>query len=169
MVLTGGCQIEINFFPRQDEFVSRVRVGGHLNAVKWIALEPTMLPCEHRQLAGRKPSIEGCASESRSPVTATDQSYTVSTDSQGRFRFSDIEDGEYIVEAYSLGFEANTVEASAGTDVTIELALAGLHDGIVVTASRTETQTAGLALPTALVSDRQLSEQQGINLAQSLA
>ena len=96
---------------------------------------------------------------------------TTTTDSLGQFRFDGVASGTYELEAYSPGFERRTVTVQvedAGTDLQIELQPAGLHEGIVVTAARQETDTSRLPLPTALVSDRRLGEYMPTNLAQAL-
>ena len=96
---------------------------------------------------------------------------TTTTDSLGQFRFDGVASGTYELEAYSPGFERRTVTVQvedASTDLQIELQPAGLHEGIVVTAARQETDTSRLPLPTALVSDRRLGEYMPTNLAQAL-
>ncbi|MBI1357850.1 MAG: TonB-dependent receptor [Acidobacteria bacterium] len=94
-----------------------------------------------------------------------------SSDSQGRFRFTDLPPGPYRLEAYAAGFERRTAEVEIdGPRVTADLELqpAGLHEGVVVTASRQEADTESSPLPTSVFSGQRLREQMPTNLAQAL-
>jgi hypothetical protein len=86
-------------------------------------------------------------------------SRTAASNSEGQFRFEDLSSGSYEVETYSPGFQVQKTTlnlADSAIDLQVELTPAGLHEGIVVTASRQETETARLPLPTSLLSDERL-------------
>lgn len=93
------------------------------------------------------------------------------TDMEGRFDFTDIPAGEYRAAASKPGFQTDFEIVRAeeqGAEVELKLALAGVHEGMLVTASRQEGDTFDAALPTALVAARQLDRQVPVNLAQAL-
>lgn len=129
------------------------------------------------ELAGRVQDPQGFAVVGTrivlKPAAGTEgHARTTAADSQGGFRFTEVGAGAYALQAVSPGFESyeQTIELGASAkDVEIELALAGVHDGVVVTASRSEMQAVGSAMPTSLLSDQRLTEKLPINLAQGLA
>ena len=96
---------------------------------------------------------------------------SMASDGAGRYRFEGLQPGTYWLDADAPGFERRSeqvVLSEAGAETDIALEPAALHSGVVVTASRQETDTAELPLPTALQSDRRLQEQLSTNLAQAL-
>ncbi len=95
----------------------------------------------------------------------------VTADNEGAFRIRDLATGRYVVEAFAPGFERKVVPVQvreSPADVEVQLSVAGLHEGVVVTATRHEEDSATAPLPTSLVSDRRLTEQLPTNLAQGL-
>lgn len=93
------------------------------------------------------------------------------SDSQGRFQFDDLPAGVYEFEAYAAGFERKTIAVELGEvqrDLDVQLAVAGVHEGIVVTATRQEQDSTESPLPAALISRERLSQQLPVNLAQAL-
>jgi len=97
--------------------------------------------------------------------------HSATADSQGRFRFDDVAPGAYELEAFAAGFERKTVSVGAAdgaAEVEVRLPVAGLHEGVVVTASRQEEESVQSPIPAALVSDERLQEQVPANLAQAL-
>jgi iron complex outermembrane receptor protein len=107
-----------------------------------------------------------------SPDTgATTSVRTVIADSEGRFKIRDLPPGRYALQVLASGFERKITPIEipqVPAELVVQLAVAGVHEGVVVTATRQEEDSTALPLPTALVSDRRLTEQLPTNLAQGL-
>ncbi|MCB9386085.1 MAG: TonB-dependent receptor [Bryobacterales bacterium] len=162
-----------NFFDRHAPGARRSAASAALFAAALCALSGPLTAAE---LTGTIRDAQGFVLVGarvtvRKAADSASAIQTSSTDSQGRYRFGDLEPGRYQVEAISGGFErqTSTVEVDASSaEADLELTPAALHEGVVVTASRHETDTTRLPMPTALVSETRLTETAPTNLAQAL-
>jgi len=76
------------------------------------------------------------------------------TDMQGQFDFQELAPGRYRLEVFAAGFQRQEQLVELGKEtrqVEIRLLLAGVHQGVVVTATRQEGETFDTPLPAALV------------------
>jgi outer membrane receptor protein involved in Fe transport len=95
----------------------------------------------------------------------------VLTDAEGRFRVAGLAPGAYRLEVFAAGFErrAELIEVTAQPQqLQIELRVAGVHEGVVVTATRQEGETFETALPVSVVSGETLTRSSPANIAQAL-
>jgi hypothetical protein len=69
-------------------------------------------------------------------ATVTVGSATAATDSQGRFEFRDLPEGEYRIEVTREGFEPFSKTVPAGVPLTIQLKLAALRNSVEVSGRR---------------------------------
>lgn len=134
--------------------------------------------CAAAELSGRVVDPQGAAvpdarvrlfSASQAPAVASLRE-TV-TDVEGRFRFFDVADGEYRAAASKAGFETQTqvVQVAEGTaELEFRLSLAGIHEGVLVTASRQEGEAFDAPLASGLLASQHLERQLPVNLAQAL-
>ncbi|MGH9858480.1 MAG: TonB-dependent receptor [Candidatus Acidiferrales bacterium] len=135
-------------------------------------------PCGAAELTGRVLDPQGAVvPEARVRLFAASQGPAVVplretvTDREGRFRFLNVAAGEYRAAASKTGFQTEfqiVRAAEASPEIELKLALAGVHEGTVVTASRQDGETFEAPLATALVGSGQLNRQVPINLAQAL-
>lgn len=93
------------------------------------------------------------------------------TDSEGRFSFPDLQPGDYQLVVIAPGFRRHqqivTVDAEhSSAEITLEIS--GVHEGVVVTAERNESETFASTLPTSLLSGTVLTQMVPVNLAQAL-
>ena len=88
---------------------------------------------------------------------------TTLTDEQGRFRFPGFTGGSYKVEAALTGFEAATSTAVPGAEVELVLALAPVHESIVVTATRTEAPTSQIGASTTVLDKSEIAGRQALS------
>ncbi|MGH9863446.1 MAG: TonB-dependent receptor [Candidatus Acidiferrales bacterium] len=93
------------------------------------------------------------------------------TDAEGRFRFTDVPAGRYRLEVFANGFRRDSREIELGDEslkLDVSLAVAGVLEGVAVTATREEGETFDSPLPTAVLSSATLNRQVPLNLAQAL-
>ena len=93
------------------------------------------------------------------------------TDGQGEFKFRNLEPGAYRLEACAAGFQCQELPlqmGDAGATIEIRLPVAGIYEGVVVTATRQEAETYETPLASALVPSQSLERQVALNLAQAL-
>ncbi|MCL6480659.1 MAG: TonB-dependent receptor [Firmicutes bacterium] len=92
------------------------------------------------------------------------------TETDGRFTFTNLDAESYQLVIVAPGFRRyqQSVTTTLATPLEITLELAGLQEGVLVTAERNETETFAATLPAAIVPDRLLARQLAINLAQAL-
>lgn len=93
------------------------------------------------------------------------------TDMKGEFRLEDLPPGQYRLEVFAPGFRRYEQQIALGDgerQIEFQLSVAGVHEGVVVTATREEGETFDTPLPSALVSGQSLSRQLPANLAQAL-
>ncbi len=95
----------------------------------------------------------------------------VLTDTEGQFRVTGLAAGPYRVEVFAAGFERRVelIEVSGQPlHLVVALRVAGMHEGVVVTATRHEGETFDSAVPASLISAESLNRQVPANLAQAL-
>jgi hemoglobin/transferrin/lactoferrin receptor protein len=106
--------------------------------------------------------------DSASPQFALRQT---TTDSEGRFFFSGLEPGNYQLVVIAPGFRRHqqivTVDAEPFS-AEVALEISGVHEGVVVTAQRNESETFTSTLATSLLSRTALAQMVPVNLAQAL-
>ncbi len=93
------------------------------------------------------------------------------TEPEGRFAFTNLDAESYQLVIVAPGFrryQQSVPVASVVAPLEIVLELAGLHEGVQVTAERNETETFSAPLPAAIVADHLLARQLPVNLAQAL-
>ncbi len=94
------------------------------------------------------------------------------TDNLGRFQFRQLRPGVYRLKACATGFECGEssveVRDASAEPVEIRLRVAGIYEGVVVTASRQESETSETTLASAVVPSQRLEEQITLNMAQAL-
>ncbi len=172
------------FLPNSSRFgnQSATTIPFALRTLRWTAglvlALSTPLACVAAELSGRVVDPQGAvvpeakvrlfpASQERAVVPLRE---TV-TDTEGRFRFSGLADGEYRAAASKPGFQTEfqiVRVTEEGAEVVFLLPLAGVHEGVLVTASRLEGETFDAPLPSALVGSQHLDRQLPMNLAQAL-
>lgn len=172
------------FLPNSLSFGNQ-RVGPILfdsSRIRWSVLLVvflfTPLFCVAAELSGRVVDPQGAVvPEARVRLFSALQERAVVplretvTDAEGRFRFSEVADGKYRAAASKPGFqtEFQIVRVSEPrSEVEFKLPLAGVHEGVVVTASRQEGETFDAPLSSALVGSQRLDRQLPVNLAQAL-
>ncbi len=97
--------------------------------------------------------------------------WEASTDVQGRFEFSELISGHYRLRVCAIGFRCDEIPIELGdtaANVVVRLPVAGVYEGVQVTATRQETETSKTILSSALVSSEHLERQIALNLAQAL-
>lgn len=144
-----------------------VLLTGHV-AVAAHAAELTGLVRDPHSLVVKGAQVRLFREAERAPIPSLSE---VFTDSEGRFHFSQMPAGSYRLEVSAFGFDRQLRELELGdalVSVEIRLTVAGVHEGVVVTATRREDETFGTLLPTALLSGRSLDRQLATNLAQAL-
>ncbi len=93
------------------------------------------------------------------------------TDLKGEVRFESLPAGTYRLEVFAASFQKSESIVTLGEEeqrLEIQLALAGVHEGVVVTATRQEGETLDTPLPSSLISAQTLERQVPSNLAQAL-
>lgn len=98
--------------------------------------------------------------------------HRVLSDIRGQFNFTDLAPGRYRLEVFAAGFQRQEQVVELGEEplhLDIKLMLAGVQEGVVVTATRQEDETFDTPVPTALIPAAKLDRQLPVNLAQSLA
>jgi len=93
------------------------------------------------------------------------------SDGRGEFEFRNLEPGAYRLGACAAGFQCQELPlqiGDSGATITIGLPVAGVYEGVVVTATRQEEETSETPLASALLSSQTLERQGALNLAQAL-
>jgi hemoglobin/transferrin/lactoferrin receptor protein len=95
----------------------------------------------------------------------------VLTDMSGEFRMTGVAPGQYRLLALASGFERRVEPVTivaAGLRLDLRLKLAGVHEGIVVTATRSDGESFAAPVATTVTSEENLRRQAASNVAQAL-
>lgn len=94
--------------------------------------------------------------------SSTGNVITTETDGQGRFAFSDVAPGNYILSVNSAGFSefssAIRVESGSPLSIDVVLSVGNISESVTVTATRTQVATSDTAVPVSIVDKRDLEE-----------
>ncbi|MBI1955322.1 MAG: TonB-dependent receptor plug domain-containing protein [Acidobacteria bacterium] len=82
------------------------------------------------------------------------------TDSHGRFRFVELDESSYRIEASLTGFQTVAVTARPGEDVELLLPLAPVRESVVVSATRTDVPTAQLGAAVSVIGKDEIVNRQ---------
>ncbi|MCO6510473.1 MAG: TonB-dependent receptor [Aridibacter famidurans] len=97
-------------------------------------------------------------------LLSTSAGNTVSseTDDQGRFKFSDVAPGIYLLSVNSAGFSEFSSEirvaGSSPFSIDVALSVGNISESVTVTATRTQVATSDTAVPVSVIDRRELEE-----------
>ena len=90
------------------------------------------------------------------------------TDSQGRFRFADLPDAQYTLEAELVGFQTVSTQLRPGAGVKITLPLAPVREQVVVTATRTDAPSSQLAASLSVTTAQEMESRALLHVSEAL-